>query len=186
MQRSAITTTPAIPTVVRGTNGRLPFIVQAAAQTAARADQLAAAIPADLAPEQSDGLACVLCGRMDTTMRPAGTCDGVQVFACSPSCPADDTVLTDVLAVAVPTALAATIPGIDADTAAAIAADITNRLADTEAPTVTPYGPEDVAFDAALDAIKATFTATATGDIEETRLALRTAVDMYAEDARQL
>lgn len=55
------------------------------------------AIPAGLTPEQADGLACVFCGRMDTPQKPVGTRDGVQLFACTPTCPPDDAagLLTD-------------------------------------------------------------------------------------------
>ncbi|MGW5210031.1 hypothetical protein ACWEQO_02115 [Streptomyces sp. NPDC004051] len=47
-------------------------------------------VQAALTPEQADGLACIHCGRMDTPMKPVGTRDGVQLFACTPACPADD------------------------------------------------------------------------------------------------
>lgn len=36
-----------------------------------------------LTVEQRDGQACLVCGRDDAPMRPAGLLDGVQVFACA-------------------------------------------------------------------------------------------------------
>ena len=60
---------------------RLPFLVGAALHTHERAAQLTL--------EQADGIACIRCGRTDTTMQPAGTRDGVQLFACTPACLTD-------------------------------------------------------------------------------------------------
>lgn len=38
-------------------------------------------------PAQLDGQACIRCGRDDTPMVPVGHVGGVQVFACTPTCP---------------------------------------------------------------------------------------------------
>ncbi|MGC9381588.1 hypothetical protein [Streptomyces sp. MH13] len=67
---TAKTTIP--PVAALGTNGREPAVLTMAGLT----------------PAQADGIACIRCGREDTPMAPAGTRDGVQLFACTPACPA--------------------------------------------------------------------------------------------------